>query len=119
MTILELHSLILASCPIFSVDSNGVISFDPAATPQQQQAAQNIVNANLSKLNGQPSRISLDALAIFNYLKPSAGNLTAAQQNQVALACAAVVLAQNPPLAARINAALGLNIPYEQANPNG
>lgn len=121
MTIADLDAAIRAVCPIDGLarnkDGSIRIDFQATATTQQQQQAQTI--AASANVNGNPSRSALDALAIFNYLKPSAGNLTAAQQNQIALACAAVVLAQNPALAARINTALGLSIPYDQANPQG
>lgn len=48
----ELNALIAAVCPVISINSDGVIVFDPAATATQQASAQSIMTANLSLLNG-------------------------------------------------------------------
>lgn len=43
MNINDLHSRIAAVCPIHGVDSNGNISFKAEATPEQRQAAADVV----------------------------------------------------------------------------
>lgn len=52
MRIDELNTLITAVCPIISVNSDGVIVFDPAATAAQKTAAEGVVTANLLQVNG-------------------------------------------------------------------
>lgn len=121
MTIAELDTAVRAICPIQGIDGQtGVIWFDPLATQQQKDSANAIVSANLAKVNGNPARVPLDTLTIFNAIKNGGTlGLTPAQQLSVCLACAAVTMSQNPGLAARINTALNVAIPYDQANPQG
>lgn len=116
MTTSELTTLLLATCPVYGVDSNGVITFDPAATPQQKQDAQSVVTTNLPKLNGQPQRVPLSYVTTYNALKA----LNATQQNQVLGAVISFILVNNPQLATAINTQFpGINLPFDQANPNG
>jgi hypothetical protein len=120
MLLSELHDMVSAVCPLQMFRADGTFDAAPGATSTQIQQGQAITAANIAKVNGQSSRTPNDIVAIFNYIKPGGtGNLTAGQQAAVNALCSAVVLAQFPALAARINQQTGLAIPYDQANPNG
>lgn len=50
MNLTTLHELIAAVCPIDGINSGGVIWFAASATPEQQVAAQGVMNTNLPQL---------------------------------------------------------------------
>ena len=51
MKLYQLAEMIAKVCPIDGINSNGVISFKPEATPEQRAAAQSMMDSNLAKLS--------------------------------------------------------------------
>lgn len=61
----------------------------------------------------KPARIPVAYTTMFNVLK----TLSQAQQLQVMGSVCCFVLVNNPQVAAQINTAFGLNLPFDQVNP--
>lgn len=50
MKLWELNTMISAVCPITGINSDKAIWFKPESTPEQQEAAQDIMDENISKV---------------------------------------------------------------------
>ena len=78
MKIDELNALIAAVCPIISINSSGMIVFDPAATAPQKTAAQTVMTTNLPNLNGIPATPPPNGPAFAQAVKTALGGILGA-----------------------------------------
>jgi len=84
MRIDELNTMVAAVCPIISINSDGVIVFDPSATAAQKTAAQGVMATNLPLLNGMPATPPANAPGFISACKTAMGGIVGANALMVA-----------------------------------